>query len=131
MKAGERASSHIAPVLVLKNGIPILALGAAGGARIVPAVVQVVSRFIDQKMSLEQAVAAARIFHLGDRIQIENHDQVYWKESTTLQSFQKQKILYTEIKQPAQFGRVHAIQRLPSGQWIGAADPDWTGSAGY
>ena len=130
MKAGERASSHIAPVLVLKNGIPILALGAAGGARIVPAVVQVISRFIDQKMSLEQAVAAARIFHLGDRIQIENHDQVYWKESTTLQSFQKQKILYTEIKQPAQFGRVHAIQRLPSGLWIGAADPDWTGSAG-
>ncbi|MEY3945692.1 MAG: hypothetical protein RJB03_398 [Bacteroidota bacterium] len=131
MKAGERASSHIAPVLVLKNGMPILALGAAGGARIVPAVVQVISRFIDQKMSLEHAIAAARIYHLGDRIQIENHDRVYWKESTTLQSFQKKQILYTEIKQPAQFGRVHAIQRLPSGQWIGAADPDWTGSAGY
>lgn len=130
MKAGERASSHIAPILIVKDGIPVLALGAAGGARIVPAVVQVISRFIDQRLSIDKALAAARVYHLGDRIQIENHSDIYWKETETLKALKNKGVALTEIKQPAQFGRVHAVYRIPSGDWVGAADPDWSGSAG-
>jgi hypothetical protein len=33
------------------------------------------------------------------------------------------------VKSPAQFGRVHIIQRQAGGDWIGAADPDWAGTA--
>jgi gamma-glutamyltranspeptidase/glutathione hydrolase len=130
MKPGERASSHIAPVLVMKNGVPVLALGAAGGARIVPAVVQVISRFIDQQLALDKALAAARIFHLGDRIQVENHPNIFWKDGSTIKTLKRNNNLITEIKQPALFGRVHAVYRLPTGEWVGAADPDWTGTAG-
>jgi hypothetical protein len=36
---------------------------------------------------------------------------------------------FEEIKTTAQFGRVHAIQYGLSGNWIGAADPDWSGTA--
>jgi gamma-glutamyltranspeptidase/glutathione hydrolase len=34
MKAGQRAASHISPLIVMKDSRPILALGAAGGSRI-------------------------------------------------------------------------------------------------
>ena len=130
MRAGERAASHIAPILVLKDGVPVLALGAAGGARIVPAVVQVISRFIDRQLPLEKALAAARVFQLEKSLQIENHKEILWEDLNTLQLLRQQKIPVTEVRQTAQFGRVHAVQRLPNGEWIGAADPDWSGSAG-
>ncbi len=129
VKAGERAASHIAPVVILKDGIPVLALGAAGGARIVPAVVQVISRIIDQQLPLEKALAAVRVFHMNDRIEVENHPQVFWKDPAALSQLIK-KTAIKEIKQTAQFGRVHAVQRLFNREWIGAADPDWSGTAG-
>ena len=44
VRAGERASSHISPLLVSKDGAPFLALGAAGGSRIPSSIVAVVSR---------------------------------------------------------------------------------------
>ena len=37
VKAGERAASHNSPVTLRKYGVPVMALGAAGGAMIGPA----------------------------------------------------------------------------------------------
>ena len=37
-KPGDRANSHISPTIVTKYGELILAIGAAGGSRIVPAI---------------------------------------------------------------------------------------------
>ena len=47
-KPGDRANSHISPTIIEKDGRVVLALGAAGGSRIVPAVTQVTDRFITQ-----------------------------------------------------------------------------------
>ncbi len=55
-KPGDRANSHITPTLVTKDGALVLALGAAGGSRIVTAVTQVISRYLGQKHSLDKAV---------------------------------------------------------------------------
>jgi len=129
MKPGERASSHISPVIILKDGKPFLALGAAGGARIVPAIVQVISRVIDQGMPLEQALSAGRVYQLPDRLLVENHKNVFWKDKKTMELLRQSGIKIEEIKTTAQFGRVHAIQYDNSGNWIGAADPDWSGTA--
>ena len=41
--------------------MPLLALGAAGGARIVSGVVQVISRVIDDGLTLSEAVEAPRV----------------------------------------------------------------------
>ena len=46
---GDRANSHISPTLIRKNGEIILALGAAGGSRIVPAITQVSDRYLTQQ----------------------------------------------------------------------------------
>lgn len=130
MEPMDRASSHISPVLVFKDGKPILALGAAGGARIVPAVVQVISRFIDQNLSIEKAVEAARIYQLPDKLLIENHLGNIWIESETIGNLRKLKIPIEEVKLPGQMGRVHALHfDLKSGLWKAAADPDWSGTA--
>lgn len=129
MKPGERASSHISPIIILKDGKPFLALGAAGGARIVPAIVQVISRVIDHGMPLEKALSAGRIYQLPDRLLVENHQNVFWKDKKTMDLLRQSGINIEEVKTPAQFGRVHAIQYQDPGIWIGAADPDWSGTA--
>jgi gamma-glutamyltranspeptidase/glutathione hydrolase len=129
VKAGERAASHISPVILLKDGKPVLVLGAAGGARIVPAIVQVISRVVDQGMPLPQALAAARVYQLPDRLLVEDHPGVLWKDGVTPVRLASLGLRTERVRLPAQFGRVHAVQRLSDGSWTGAADPDWGGSA--
>ena len=80
MHSGERARSHISPFIITKNGQPFLALGAAGGSRIVTAVVQVVSRVLDHKMPLNEALASARV-HSGDTLMLaETHEGTWTSE---------------------------------------------------
>ena len=129
VKAGERAASHISPVILLKDGVPVMALGAAGGARIVPAIVQVISRIVDQGMAPEQALAAARIYRMEDRILLEEHPGVQWKDEATPAAIRATGIRVEQVRNRAQFGRVHMLLRLNDGRWVGAADPDWGGSA--
>ena len=128
VKAGERAASHISPVILYKDGQPVMALGAAGGARIVPAVVQVISRIVDQGMTPQQALSAARVFQNPDRLLVETHPGVLWKEESTWQRLQSSGHRVEAVKNPGQFGRVHMLLRR-DGAWIGAADPDWSGTA--
>ena len=129
-KAGERAASHISPIIIMKDGKPIMALGAAGGARIVPAIVQVISRVIDQGLSLDKALAAARVYQMPEKLLVENHKGIFWKDSNTLTQLQQSGNVVEEVKTAASFGRVHAAMfNTQTGNWIGAADPDWTGTA--
>jgi gamma-glutamyltranspeptidase/glutathione hydrolase len=130
MEPLERASSHISPVLVFKDGKPVLALGAAGGARIVPAVVQVISRFIDQNLSLEKALEAARVYQLPEKLLLENHTGNLWQHPQTISNLKKLNLPLEEVKLPGQMGRVHALFYDASlGKWHAAADPDWSGTA--
>jgi gamma-glutamyltranspeptidase/glutathione hydrolase len=123
---GQRVSSHISPFLVTKDGAPYLGLGAAGGSRIVTAVAQVVSRVIDQGMSLDEALAAPRVFPDGDKTLLELHPGTNWSQET-LRSLKAQGLLLESIPDPARFGRVHAVLNK-NGKWTGAADPDWEGA---
>ena len=127
---GQRASSHISPFLITQEGKPFLALGAAGGSRIVTAIAAVCSRVIDQGLSLEKALEAPRVYPDVDTLMVEVHPGLSWTDETLdkLESFGH----YLErIDQPGRFGRVHAIQfDVKLNQWIGAADPDWEGAAG-
>ena len=128
MSPGERASSHISPVIIYKDGKPFLALGAAGGARIVPAVVQTISRFIDRGLPLDQAISAARVFQLSDKLLIENHPGIFWENPETLNELKRKNAATEVVSKMAQFGRVQAAYRSSSGKWVGAADPDWSGT---
>lgn len=129
MNPGERASSHIAPVLIFKDGKPFMSIGAAGGARIVPAIVQTISRIIDRGLPIDQALAAARVFQLPEKLLIENHPFVFWENPSTLNLLKTKSNPVELVTKPAQFGRVHATLLSTTGKWVGAADPDWSGVA--
>ncbi|MFT7059987.1 MAG: gamma-glutamyltranspeptidase/glutathione hydrolase [Pseudorhodobacter sp.] len=51
----------MSPVITTKGGHPDIAIGAAGGRQIFPAIVQLLSRMIDRGMTPEAAFHAPRI----------------------------------------------------------------------
>ncbi|MEM6842539.1 MAG: gamma-glutamyltransferase [Bacteroidota bacterium] len=137
---GSRPRTTIAPTVVTKDGETIMVLGAAGGLRILSGIVQTISRFIDQGMSIEEAVAAPRIhpeagtnngkrevFPLKFSAEFTETngwgatDSIYWQE----QGFKPE-----SITRYGAFARVHAIARDgETGLWTGMADLDWEGTA--
>ncbi len=129
VEPGERARSNISPFMVLLDGQPILVLGGAGGARIPSGVVQVISRVIDDNMSLTDALAAPRVHMGGGTLDAETTPGIGWKPED-LRLMRGLGLEVTENPREGAFSRIHAIQYDPrSRTWIGAADPDWEGSA--
>ncbi len=123
-RPGDRANSHISPTIVTKENGFYLALGAAGGSRIITAITQVISNVIDKKMRLDTALSKGRIFNINDTTQVEYHEGIIW-------DFNKQNLIgkYNYVEGVARFGRVHAVQYdTLSNTIIGSADPDWEGS---
>ena len=61
LAAGKRPLANMCPVLGSLAGAPLLALGACGGRRIIPAVTQLASFLVDFGMSLETAFTTPRL----------------------------------------------------------------------
>lgn len=59
----KRPLSSMAPTIVLKAGEPFLILGAAGGPRIINAILQTLLNVVDFSMPLERAIGEPRIHH--------------------------------------------------------------------
>ena len=130
MEPGERARSNICPFMVLKDGEVILVLGAAGGGMIPPAIVHAITRVIDFGMSLPQALAEPRVAGArGGGYSAETSPGIGWTLAE-LEEMRGLGIEVTETPRSGAFGRVHGIQFEPATRtWIGAADPDWEGTA--
>ncbi len=63
ISAGKRPLSSMSPTIVIKDGMPYLAIGASGGPRIISSVLNVLINLTDRGMSLPQAVDAVRVHH--------------------------------------------------------------------
>ena len=109
---------------------PVIALGGAGDARIISAVIQVISRMVDHKMSLADAVAAPRVHPDALKtLRIEEGPVSTW---TAADRTRLEKWGFTLIGAPSGFfGRVHAVSRSPApgATATGVAEPRWTGGA--
>lgn len=124
-KPGERSNSHITPTLFLDGDKVTLAIGAAGGSRIVTAVTQVAQRYFIQKHNLNQALLLPRVYPFQDTLWIEDHQGIKDLNADLSPTSYPLKM----IDQKARFGRVHAIAYDSINKsWIGAADPDWEGT---
>ena len=129
MEPGERARSSISPLMVVKDGQPVLVLGAAGGARIISAVVQAVLRVVDQGMSLPDALAAARVHPINGGIAMETSPGIGWS-SEDVAEVESWGLVVQEVERAGAFGRIHGIWVDPeTGEMVGVADPDWEGAA--
>ncbi|MDE0358856.1 MAG: gamma-glutamyltransferase [Gammaproteobacteria bacterium] len=138
LEPGERARSNIAPFMVLDGDDPMLVLGAAGGARIVSAVVQAVCRVVDQGLSLPEALAAARLHPMQGSLnptgsesgfQMETSPDIGWSPEV-IAELRQLGFAVQEVPRSGAFGRIHGMSYdATASSWTGAADPDWEGSA--
>jgi gamma-glutamyltranspeptidase/glutathione hydrolase len=121
---GKRPLSSMSPTIVLKDGKPILALGAAGGPTIISAVVMELVSMLDLGMSPAEAVAAPRIHHqwFPNELQVEK----------ALPSSLQTRLAGLGLRvQPVGSIAVSQIVSRPlgTGSFTGAADPRAGGSA--
>ncbi|GAB4578237.1 MAG: gamma-glutamyltransferase [Anaerolineales bacterium] len=119
---GERLQTMMAPVLALKDGRPVLAIGSGGSNRLRTAILQTVVNVIDFGMSLEQAILAPRVHFEEDVLQLEGG--IEREVAVELDMYQVNR--WTE--RSMFFGGAHAVAR-EGGQWVAAGDPRRGGSA--
>ncbi|HNB53383.1 MAG TPA: gamma-glutamyltransferase, partial [Anaerolineales bacterium] len=120
---GERLQTMMSPVLALKDGRPVLAIGSGGSNRLRTAILQTVINFIDFEMPLEQAILAPRVHFEEELLQLEAgiEPQVAF-ELESLYEVNR----WTE--RSMFFGGAHAVARQGD-QWIAAGDPRRGGSS--
>src|SRR5210317_307151 len=136
---GSRPRTTIAPTVVTRDGEVVLALGAAGGMRILSAIVQTISRYVDQQHDPATAVSLPRVHPvrgenesgeytiLGEQINFEMTSERGWP-SEVAESLRTAGFEIMPAEKHASFGRVHLIAK--SGDvWQGVADADWEGTA--
>ena len=72
---GKRPLSSMSPTIVLKDGEPIIALGAAGGPKIISAVLLELIAMLDLSLPPDAAIAAPRIHHqwFPDELMVEQN----------------------------------------------------------
>jgi gamma-glutamyltranspeptidase/glutathione hydrolase len=69
--AGKRVTSSMSPVIALRDGEPVFALGLPGGLRIFPSVMQALVNLIDHGMTVQEAVEAPRLWTQGHALEVE------------------------------------------------------------
>ena len=63
IEPGKRPLSSMSPTIVLRDGQPVMTVGAAGGPKIITQVVLAITRHLDLGMSIDEAIARARFHH--------------------------------------------------------------------
>ena len=123
----KRPLSSMSPTLVLKDGMPVLALGAPGTTRIITGVLQVISKVIDHGMDVQEAIDAVRMHDDFGTLILERRvpDSVIDELKGMGHEMNTSEIWFT-------FPCIQACERRGDGSLKGAADPRRDGKAlGY
>jgi gamma-glutamyltranspeptidase/glutathione hydrolase len=130
LQPGDRPFSSQSPLIVLYDDQPVLVLGAAGGRRILSAIVAVVSRWVDQQLSLPDALAAPRLHPDAQAVHMEARDGTAWSPDD-LTDLARYGFVVDVRTIASYFARIHGIEVDPeTGDYLGVADPRWNGTAG-
>jgi gamma-glutamyltranspeptidase/glutathione hydrolase len=121
---GKRPLSSMSPTIVLDGDRPILTLGAAGGPKIITAVVQTIVNRLDLEMPLADAVAAPRIHHQWIPNELRVEESLDPSIVTGLEN------LGHQVKRSSSSGVLQAIGVSPEGDgFVGVHDPRVAGKA--
>jgi len=122
---GKRPLSSMCPTLVFKGREPVLALGAAGGPKIITTVLTELIEMMDLQMTPQQAVAAPRIHHQWspDELVVEQELPQRLQESLVSRG-------HTLSRQKAISTSQIIARDLKTKRFIGAADPRAGGTIG-
>ncbi len=119
---GRRLPSMMAPTIVLRDGVPEIALGSAGSNRIRSAILQTIVRVIDERMEAFSAVEAPRV-HFEDGV-------VYAEPGVDTAPIEAAGRPISRFRaRNLFFGGVQAAVRDPAGGFSGGGDPRRGGAA--
>lgn len=68
VEPNKKPLSSMSPTIILKDGKPVMSVGAPGSTRIITGVAQVISKVIDHKMDVQEAIDAPRIHEDYDKL---------------------------------------------------------------
>jgi len=119
---GKRPRSSMSPVLVFKEGVPVLAVGSPGGSKIIGAVLNVLVNLLDYNLPLEQALAAPRMINRDGAFELEDG---LMANRELVRYLQRQGF---EVKRSSVIGNVQAVL-IRKGTLLGASDPRGEGQA--
>ncbi len=115
----QRISSMMSPTLVMKENIPVAAMGSGGSNRIRSAIVQAISNYIDFMLDPDECVNAPRIHWERNHLDIEPGFDLDMIESLKL-PIGAEKIYWTAKNM--YFGGVHAVFIDSKGNGFPAGD---------
>ena len=134
---GKRPLSSITPVIVLKDGQPVLTMGTPGGPRIITTMAGIIMNVIDFKMDLQSAILDPRSFNPNAAVAQLEKPVIEYKFADFADVVVREleaRGHKVNVRNPLDlyFGGAQGIMILPNGKLHGGADPRRDGVAvGY
>lgn len=124
---GKRPLSSMSPTIVLRDGRPVLALGASGGPRIITGTLQVLLNVVEFDLPIGEAIERPRFHHQWlPNVVYRNQ---FAADSPVIKGLERRGHRISADREGAV---VQAVQLLPDGRLVGASDPRKGGRpAGY
>jgi gamma-glutamyltranspeptidase/glutathione hydrolase len=116
--AGQRITTMMTPLIVLRKGQVRLVSGSGGSIRIRSAIVQTISNALDYRMKLDEAVNAPRVHLEGEVLQCEAGYDPAAVDALEGMGYPVNRW----EKRSIYFGGAHTVARTPDGQLVGAGD---------
>jgi gamma-glutamyltranspeptidase/glutathione hydrolase len=111
---GKRVTTSMSPMMALRDGKLVYALGLPGGKRIFPSAMQALINLIDHGMSLQEAVEAPRVWTEGNALEVERA----MPESVRARL---RSLGHHVVEMATVGGGMNAIQFMEDGSLLGAA----------
>lgn len=121
VQPGKRPLSSMSPTIVYKDGQPVLALGSAGGKRIIMHVTKTLIGYIDFDLPIDDAIAMPNIYFGGDAVLVEQNSYLAGMTGDLVKYGKT--VVATGLP-----SKINAIAYTENG-WVGAADPRSEGVA--
>ncbi|MBL4876369.1 MAG: gamma-glutamyltransferase [Cohaesibacteraceae bacterium] len=115
VEGGKRPRSSMAPTIVLKDGVPVLAIGSPGGSRIISFVAEAIIRILDQEMDPQLALNLPHVVNRNGTTDIEQNPG----NKELISELEERG---HEFRERAMVSGLHAIVISPNGL-TGGADP--------
>ncbi len=123
IEPGKRPRSSMSPTIILKEGKPFLALGSPGGSTIITTVLQTILNRVDLGMSISEAIAAPRASQ-RNTAKVTAEPEFITAYGSQLTPFGHQFTPSGDaFTSAAEIGAATAIEFLPDGGMIAAAEP--------
>ena len=121
---GKRPLSSMSPTIILRDGQPVMTLGAAGGPTIINQVVLTIVNRLDLEQQLQEAVSGPRFHHQW------SPDRVLLEEAAAADLADKLTVRGHRVERTAGIGVTQAITLTRDGTaFVGVSDPRVESSA--